>query len=332
MHPIKKTARFAGFLYLLVVLLGPFLLLYVPGKLFVPGDATATVRNILAHETLVRAHIVLGIVGELLFIGVVLVLYELLRGVGPRLAALMVITILIEAPRAFQGVANEFAVEEGGALLRRVIDNAGRSKAFINGVAATAAQLRELGDMLVDIHGQHAHQSLLKTDSQRELLDNQCGANVRDVTAAYRAWRALSKQLEEYEANAANLQFERERLEWQVTELDKLAPAEGRRLGVQDRPARQDAVAVVERIAAAPLVGQADGRERQAAMLAEEGQVVVAAVPARVFVNLLHGDDVGLHLFDEGGDFQKVAADLDGRAQALVDRQGAPGMGHIEGQ
>lgn len=122
---------------------------------------------------------------------------------------------------------NEFALEEGSALLRRVIDNAGRSKAFINGIAATAGQLRELGEMLVDIHGQHAHQSLLKTDSQRELLDNQSGANVRDVTAAYKAWRALSKQLEEYEANAANLQFERERLEWQVTELDKLAPKKG---------------------------------------------------------------------------------------------------------
>jgi DNA repair protein RecN (Recombination protein N) len=123
--------------------------------------------------------------------------------------------------------ANECAAEEGGALLRRVIDNAGRSKAYINGVAATAAQLRELGDLLVDIHGQHAHQSLLKADAQRELLDNQCGANVRDVTAAYKTWRALSKQLEEYETNAANVQFERERLEWQVAELDKLAPKVG---------------------------------------------------------------------------------------------------------
>ena len=123
--------------------------------------------------------------------------------------------------------ANEFAAEEGGALLRRVIDNAGRSKAFINGVAATAAQLRELGDMLVDIHGQHAHQSLLKTDAQRELLDNQSGANVRDVSTAYKAWRALARQLEEFETNAANLQFERERLEWQVAELDKLAPKKG---------------------------------------------------------------------------------------------------------
>ncbi len=72
-------------------------------------------------------------------------------------------------------------VEEGGALLRRVIDNAGRSKAYINGIAATATQLRELGELLVDIHGQHAHQSLLKADAQRALLDNQAG--LRGATA-----------------------------------------------------------------------------------------------------------------------------------------------------
>ncbi|MDP5008929.1 MAG: AAA family ATPase, partial [Glaciimonas sp.] len=53
-------------------------------------------------------------------------------------------------------IENEFESEEGGVLLRRVIDNAGRSKAYINGIAATAAQLRELSEMLVDIHGQHA--------------------------------------------------------------------------------------------------------------------------------------------------------------------------------
>ena len=63
----------------------------------------------------------------------------------------------------------EFDTEEDSILLRRVIDNAGRSKAFINGVAATASQLRDLGEMLVDIHGQHAHQSLLKTDAQRAI-------------------------------------------------------------------------------------------------------------------------------------------------------------------
>lgn len=109
MHPLKKTARVAGLLYLLVVLIGPFLLIYVPGKLFVPGDATATASNILAHQSLFRAYIVLGIVGELLFISVVLALYRLLKGVNRELATIMVILILIDAPLAFLSVANEVA-------------------------------------------------------------------------------------------------------------------------------------------------------------------------------------------------------------------------------
>jgi DNA repair protein RecN (Recombination protein N) len=129
---------------------------------------------------------------------------------------------------------NEFAIEEGGALLRRVIDNAGRSKAYINGIAATAGQLRELGEMLVDIHGQHAHQSLLKQDAQRALLDNQIAvrnpestAQVQAVATCYKAWRALARQREEFETNAKNVLLERERLEWQVGELDKLAAKPG---------------------------------------------------------------------------------------------------------
>ena len=107
MHPLKKTARLAGFLYLLVVLAGPFLLIYVPNKLFVPDDALATANNILAHDTLFRVHIVLGIVMELVFIAVVLTLYRLLKGVNAELAAVMVILILIDAPLAFLSVANE---------------------------------------------------------------------------------------------------------------------------------------------------------------------------------------------------------------------------------
>ncbi len=131
-------------------------------------------------------------------------------------------------------VANEFSNDEGGALLRRVIDNAGRSKAYINGIPATAAQLRELGDMLVDIHGQHAHQSLLKSEAQRALLDGQATAreagvehDARQVAALHKRWRALVRQREEFETNAANVLYERERLEWQVGELEKLAAKPG---------------------------------------------------------------------------------------------------------
>jgi len=119
---------------------------------------------------------------------------------------------------------NDFSDPEQQLILRRTIDNAGRSKAWINGITATATQLRELGDLLVDIHGQHAHQSLLKAEAQRSLLDMQggLGSIVVDVAFLYKAWRNLSKQREEFETNAKSVLQERERLEWQVGELDKL--------------------------------------------------------------------------------------------------------------
>jgi DNA repair protein RecN (Recombination protein N) len=147
-------------------------------------------------------------------------------------------------PAAESGAAawlrsHEFDTEDGGALLRRVIDNAGRSRAYINGIAATATQLRELGDLLVDIHGQHAHQSLLKTDAQRALLDSQALApgagrealiaadDLRQLALGYKAWRAIEKQREQFETNATNVLQERERLEWLVGDLEKLAVKAG---------------------------------------------------------------------------------------------------------
>jgi DNA repair protein RecN (Recombination protein N) len=119
---------------------------------------------------------------------------------------------------------NDFSSPDRELLLRRVIDNAGRSKAYINGVTATAGQLRELGDLLVDIHGQHAHQSLLKAETQRALLDTQGGlqARVLEISEKFRQWRELSKQREEFERDAKNILLEKERLEWQVSELEKL--------------------------------------------------------------------------------------------------------------
>jgi hypothetical protein len=109
MTQLQKKARIAGFLYLLVALTGPFVLIYVPGKLFVPGNATATAGNILTHESLFRAYIVVGLFSELFFILTVLALYRLLREVGRQLATLMVLLVLIEAPLAFLGIANQIA-------------------------------------------------------------------------------------------------------------------------------------------------------------------------------------------------------------------------------
>lgn len=109
MHPLNKTARIAGFLYLLVVITGFFSLMYVPGKLFVPGDASAMANNILAHQSLFRAYIVVGLFSELLFIATVLALYQLLKGVGPQFAILMVLLVLLDAPLGFVSAANDVA-------------------------------------------------------------------------------------------------------------------------------------------------------------------------------------------------------------------------------
>jgi len=109
MTTLQKNARVAGLLYLLIAITGPFVLLYVPGKLFVPGDASATANNILAHVTLFKAYIVVGLLSELFFIALVLALYRLLHDVSRELAIVMVVLVLIDAPMAFLSVANQVA-------------------------------------------------------------------------------------------------------------------------------------------------------------------------------------------------------------------------------
>jgi DNA repair protein RecN (Recombination protein N) len=110
-------------------------------------------------------------------------------------------------------------------LLRRVIDRSGRSRAFVNGRPATQSQLREAGEWLVDIHGQHAHQSLLKADAQRVLLDAHAGLAplAAEVGQAYRHWQKLAQARSEYETHAAQRNAEREQLQWQAQELERLA-------------------------------------------------------------------------------------------------------------
>ena len=110
-------------------------------------------------------------------------------------------------------------------LLRRVVDAGGRSRAYINGSPATAQQLREVGEWLVDIHGQHAHQSLLRSDAQRTLLDAHAGLSglAREVGAAFRQWRELEQTLRAASEGVEVLQRERDQLEWQVREVDALA-------------------------------------------------------------------------------------------------------------
>jgi DNA repair protein RecN (Recombination protein N) len=114
-------------------------------------------------------------------------------------------------------------------MLRRVVDSSGRSRAFINGTPATLVQLRELSEMLVDIHGQHAHQLLMRPDAQRELFDTHASLldTAQKVARAHRVWRDATHAVDLAQSRDRELQLERERLAWQLNELDKLAPKPG---------------------------------------------------------------------------------------------------------
>ncbi|MDM0113899.1 DNA repair protein RecN [Variovorax sp. J22R133] len=121
-------------------------------------------------------------------------------------------------------------LDEGGfegadsLLLRRTVDLQGRSRGWINGSPATAAQMRELGDRLLDIHGQHAWQSLTRPEAVRGLLDAYAGVQPDALEASWTSWRQSIGALDAARNAQDSLQRERERLQWQIGEVMKLAP------------------------------------------------------------------------------------------------------------
>jgi hypothetical protein len=128
MHPTVKAARIAGAVYLSMVITAPFSLIYVPSKLIVRGNATATADNILAHETMFRLSILGDLVGQVIFICLVIALYRLLREVNKTWAWLMVSVVLVSASVGFLNALNNIAallLFRGGEFLT-VFDQAQR--------------------------------------------------------------------------------------------------------------------------------------------------------------------------------------------------------------
>jgi|HubBroStandDraft_4_1064222.scaffolds.fasta_scaffold241264_2 hypothetical protein len=124
MNTIKKQARVAGLLYLLASIPAPFALIYVPNKLIVTGDATATADHIRASETLLRLGIASELIGSIIFIFVVLALYRLFKPVNDKHALAMATLLLISMPISFFGVVNELAalIVVSGASFLSVFD------------------------------------------------------------------------------------------------------------------------------------------------------------------------------------------------------------------
>jgi DNA repair protein RecN (Recombination protein N) len=135
------------------------------------------------------------------------------------------------APAALEAwlAARELAGDPGSVMLRRIVESDGRSRAFINGHPATVSQLREAGEFLVDVHGQHAAQSMLRPEGQRTLLDAfmQQPALLTEVAESHAAWQQARQRAETAASAAREREHERERLVWQTGELEQLSLAAG---------------------------------------------------------------------------------------------------------
>ncbi|MES2354512.1 MAG: DNA repair protein RecN [Pseudomonadota bacterium] len=164
---------------------------------------------------------------------------------------------------------NQLEGDEGVVFLRRTVESGGRSRAFINGRTATAQQLKDIGEQLVDIHGQHAHQSLLRRDAQRNLLDSFGGLTevVSKTSERYRLWQKIRETRLDLARNAELVAAERDQLNWQIRELTTLA---------FEPNAWQETVAEHARLShAASLI---EGAEAGLNVLSESDGAVISAV------------------------------------------------------
>ncbi|MGB1311744.1 MAG: AAA family ATPase, partial [Leucothrix sp.] len=136
---------------------------------------------------------------------------------------------IADTPSALAWLQENDLDQDEQCILRRIITNAGKSRAWINGCPANLSMLRQLGEQLVDIHGQHEHQSLMKKDMQRQLLD-EYGDNTALLTTLstrYNTWKALQDKLDQLQNQSSDHQAKIDLLSFQTQELDALQLVEG---------------------------------------------------------------------------------------------------------
>jgi len=135
---------------------------------------------------------------------------------------------------------NDLETDDDVLILRRAIDSQGKGRAYINGAACTLTQLRTLGELLVDIHGQHAHQSLVKPESQRDFLDDFAGImELREsVIQHWQHWQQAEQQLQNALTKQAEIRSKQDELGWQIEQLDKLDPKPGEWSSISEEHSR----------------------------------------------------------------------------------------------
>ncbi|MCX8087472.1 MAG: DNA repair protein RecN [Rhodocyclaceae bacterium] len=222
--------------------------------------------------------------------------------------------------------------ETDTCMLRRVVDAAGKSRAWINGTAATLGQLREVAELLCDIHGQHAHHSLLRVEAQRQLLDAHAGASqlAREVASRYSAWKKAREALTAAQQDVEAAQREKEILDWQVKELTALSfdvqswretEAEQKRLAhaASLLEATEAALAVLDEGEAPALAALQQASGRLAELTAVDAQLADAVQLFESALIQLNEAALALRRYRERLDLDpERLAELDARIEAVM--------------
>ncbi|GAA0843992.1 DNA repair protein RecN [Marinobacter szutsaonensis] len=145
-----------------------------------------------------------------------------------------------DIPEAVEWLDQHELDDDNDCILRRVISKDGRSRAYINGQPCPLAHLKELGGLLMDIHSQHQHQSLLRKETHRKLLDEFAGIETlaAESRAAWKAWHQTRQRLTERQQNADEAEARLQLLRYQVEELDRLALEDGEQEALEQEQAQ----------------------------------------------------------------------------------------------
>ena len=132
-------------------------------------------------------------------------------------------------PAAYSWLTENQLDEGNECILRRVINQDGRSKAFINGRAVPISQLKDLGQMLIQIHGQHEHQRLLRSDYQQILLNHYMNEPrlLSQMQQAYKQWKSATQAYQQYQASKQERDAHLQLLQYQLKELNEFSPIDG---------------------------------------------------------------------------------------------------------
>ena len=175
------------------------------------------------------------------------------------------LTIDIEQSPAAQNWLKEQDLDEDEqCILRRIILASGKSRAWINGSPCNLTMLRQLGEQLVDIHGQHEHQSLMKKDMQRQMLDDYANHQplLDKIKKAYSDWKVLSDKLEMLSNQNSDHQAKLDLLRFQTQELDELQLGENEALELDEENARLSNAGQLIELTASSLMQLYDADEQ----------------------------------------------------------------------